>query len=561
MPPVFERQVLDSLPITVYTVDLEGRITSANRSWSRFAVANGAPELADESSLVGRSIFDAFADPMARAQVERAMQLLRAGRAPTLTWEFPCNSPDTERVFLMQISPLRGSGTGNEESGVVDDVDAPRAAEAGSDSRTPTPDSRVSGFVFSTVDITASHKSREALIDTGIALSRTIALDRVFNEVGQQVRRAVGCDAFAIAVADTAQDGAARDDAALGDAAAALRVAHQFGFEDADGHAVDAAALERELAPVWREALERGRVVLRHAERGLELTAPMTSAEGPLGAITVVGDAFESPQRLDEAERVLATLAAQTAVAIERAWLVRRVEHKRRLEAIGEVAAGVAHELRNPLFGISSAAQLLRFRTKEDPVVEKNVGRILREVERLNRMVTALLEYGRPNALRLAPVDPDAVWDEVLESQRGLLESRALLLRRTRADRPARCFADAEQLAQVFVNVLVNAVDAAPEASDLTLTSTTLPGGGWRCRLTNGGLPIPAEALARAFEMFFSTKTGGTGIGLALCQRIVDEHGGTIALESNAECGTTATIALPVAAEQVGGQRSAVGAS
>jgi two-component system NtrC family sensor kinase len=104
----------------------------------------------------------------------------------------------------------------------------------------------------------------------------------------------------------------------------------------------------------------------------------MVSNQSVLGVMTVLSDRPESVQRLDEAERVLQTVAAQTAAAIERAQLVRRVEHKGRMEAIGEVAAGVAHELRNPLFGISSAAQLLRFRAREDPVVEKNVGRILR---------------------------------------------------------------------------------------------------------------------------------------------------------------------------------------
>src|SRR5215218_3808676 len=109
---VFERQVLDALPITVYTVDLEGRITSANRSWSRFASANGAPQLADEGALIGRSIFDAIADQASRDQIERAMELLRTGRAPVVTWEFPCSSPDAERVFLMQITPLREGDEG-----------------------------------------------------------------------------------------------------------------------------------------------------------------------------------------------------------------------------------------------------------------------------------------------------------------------------------------------------------------------------------------------------------------------------------------------------------------
>jgi two-component system, NtrC family, sensor histidine kinase HydH len=228
---------------------------------------------------------------------------------------------------------------------------------------------------------------------------------------------------------------------------------------------------------------------------------------------------------------------------------VRRVEQKRRLEAIGEVAAGVAHELRNPLFGISSAAQLLRFRIADDPVVEKNVGRILREVERLNRMVTALLEYGRHSAAVLAPGDPEAVWDDVLDGERGRLESRGLVLVKERVGAVPSggvlCRIDAEQLAQVFLNVLVNAVDAAPEGSDLTLTYASLPSGAWRCRLHNAGAAIPGEVLARAFEIFYSTKPGGTGIGLALCQRIIDEHGGTIALESAAEAGTALTITLP----------------
>lgn len=215
------------------------------------------------------------------------------------------------------------------------------------------------------------------------------------------------------------------------------------------------------------------------------------------------------------------------------------------LEVIGELSAGIARELRNPLFGISSAAQLLRFRVKDDPVVEKNVGRILREVERLNSLVAALLEFGRPNGTHLEPGDPDAVWDEVLEGQRGRLESRALLLNRTRATPPVRCAIDAGRLAQLFINLLVNATDAAPEGTDLTLESSALPNRTWRCRLHNGGPAIPSEVLPHVFEIFFSTRPGSTGLGLALCRQIVEEHGGTISLESVPERGTAVTIILP----------------
>lgn len=493
--PPFARRLLDALPFTIWSVDLDGRITAANSMWSRFATDNGAPGIAAESAVLGCSVFDSVADDPSREQIERAMTLLRERRVPLVRWEFPCNSPSEERVFLMQVTAMEEDG-------------------------------EVCGFVFSTVDITPSHRSREALINTGIALAEAIALDRVYEEVAQQLRRAVPSTGFVIALAD--------------DDTAQFRVTHRQGYRDRSPE-----QLEQRLTRTWLDALATGHVVRSSEQGSLEITAPLVSAEGVLGAITLHAEPIESEQALEEAERVLAVIAAQTAVAIERAWLVRRVEQKRRLEAIGEVAAGVAHELRNPLFGISSAAQLLRVRAGEDPIVDKNVGRILREVERLNKMVTSLLEFGRPNAVHLVPADPEVVWDDILEGERARLQAKHLTIRRSRPEQPVRSLLDPEQLGQVYRNILLNACDAAPDGSELILSSQVLPNGGWRCRLTNGGLAIAPEVLPHVFEFFYSTKAGGTGIGLALCQRIMDEHGGTITIDSLPELGTTLTLLLP----------------
>jgi signal transduction histidine kinase len=234
----------------------------------------------------------------------------------------------------------------------------------------------------------------------------------------------------------------------------------------------------------------------------------------------------------------------RTSVTVSASERPALAESEPRRAAIGEVAAGIARELRQPLLAISSAAQLLRFRVADDPVVEKNVGRILREVERLNGFSAALLDYASPGSPHLVPADPDTLWDDVLESERGRLESRAILLQRVRAAPSTRCAVDVAQIKQLLSELLENACDAAPEGSDLALDSAVLADGSWRCRLHNGGNPIPPAALPRVFDLFFSSKPGSAGLGLALCRRIVEDHGGAIAIDS-AESGTTITLTLP----------------
>jgi signal transduction histidine kinase len=223
-----------------------------------------------------------------------------------------------------------------------------------------------------------------------------------------------------------------------------------------------------------------------------------------------------------------------------------RTPSRERVKLSQDIAAGIALELRNPAFAIASAAQLLRYRITDDPVVEKNIGRVLREAERLNALVSALLDYGRPPAVQLVPHDPDQIWSDVIVSRRGELESRALLVHHTSSHPRVICSIDAEQLTQAYSNALSNAIDAAPEGSDLSITSSATD-GGWQSRLHNSGPAIPPSLLPDVFEPLVTNKPGHAGIGLAVVHRILSDHGGLVALDSSAGAGTTLTFTLPAA--------------
>ncbi|HEX5077406.1 MAG TPA: ATP-binding protein [Gemmatimonadaceae bacterium] len=487
-----EHALLDALPISVYALDLGGHLTTVRQAAPRFGEDAGALTVTTGDGR-GTPIWDAMRDTMSRDQIEHAMRLLRTGRAPVVQWEIE-RGPD-DHVLLAQMTPLH------------DDARA------------------VTGFVVCTVDITSRDHVREAVFDSGIALARTIETDEAYHEAAQQLRRTLRADVVIVAVSD--------------DHDAPLRIVFDVGSDD------DRRSLEQRFGRTWQSVLETGRVVASRDAASVALTAALLGETRPLGVISIIVDDIESPEQLGDARRFLAAVASQLSSAIDRARHVAHAGRRHRSGAIGEVASGVAQELRNPIFGISSAAQLLRFRAREDPVMETNVGRILREVERLNRMVGTLVELGRPIVLNLGLADPDSIWAKVLESERGRLESRAIAIRLTRPDVPATIAVDAEQLAQAFKSILSNAVDAAPVATDISVQSTLLPTGGWRTRITNGGAPIPAEMLPRVFEPFLSTKPGSSGVGLALAQRIIEEHQGTITIESSAEKGTSVVVTLP----------------
>lgn len=224
-----------------------------------------------------------------------------------------------------------------------------------------------------------------------------------------------------------------------------------------------------------------------------------------------------------------------------------QVRQAERLAVIGGVAAAVAHEIRNPLASISGSIELLRG-VSLDADNQRLMDIVLREVDRLNGLLTELLDYARPRERLLMPIDLGAVLDETARvfaqdrTHGGRLE---IELRGGRSG--IMVAADAAQLRQVVWNLLRNAAEAMPGAGRITLTLELVDDGRTaQVQVVDAGVGISAEDLEHIFEPFFTTKRSGTGLGLPTVHRIVTEHGGQVAVNSVLGQGATVTLRLPL---------------
>jgi len=213
-----------------------------------------------------------------------------------------------------------------------------------------------------------------------------------------------------------------------------------------------------------------------------------------------------------------------------------------KLASVGRLAAGVAHEVGNPLSAIGNYVEVLR-RKGADPAI---VSALEHETDRIDAIVRTLLDYARPRAERHERVDVARLAQSVLEllERQGVLrdlEVRAEIA----ADTPA-VTGDRSALEQVLVNLLLNAADAAGAGGRVRVTTTTAPGAALVV-IADSGRGIPPEDAARVFDPFFTTKEPGrgTGLGLAIVARTVEDHGGRITVGNAAEGGAVFTVTLP----------------
>jgi two-component system sensor histidine kinase HydH len=224
--------------------------------------------------------------------------------------------------------------------------------------------------------------------------------------------------------------------------------------------------------------------------------------------------------------------------------LEEELKRNERLAALGEMAAGVAHELRNPLSSIKGLAVLLKSRFSEGGSDREAADILVREVERLNRSISELLNYARPDRLVKDMVSLNDVLRKAITLIRVDADAAGVVIEADFCPPPDLVHADQDKLSQVFLNLLLNAIQAMNGGGSLKIT--TMAGQGQlSCRVEDSGCGIAAELLPKVFDPYMTTKSGGTGLGLAMSVKIVEEHGGRIDISSTAGQGTTVVVTLP----------------
>ena len=215
-----------------------------------------------------------------------------------------------------------------------------------------------------------------------------------------------------------------------------------------------------------------------------------------------------------------------------------------RLAFTGRIAASIAHEIRNPLGNVSMSVQQLKKGFSEDSPWAKHIEVIIRNTERINFLITELLNCARPPKLNIQPHDIHETLESVLDAITTKVESQRIEVRKSFCQGLSVINVDKEQINRAFSNVMINAAESMRDGGKMTITTET-DGDFFIVKIRDTGEGIPAEDIIRIFDPFFSTKPSGIGLGLSMTYGIVASHNGTIAVESEQANGTVFTISLP----------------
>jgi len=215
-----------------------------------------------------------------------------------------------------------------------------------------------------------------------------------------------------------------------------------------------------------------------------------------------------------------------------------------KFKVLGELASGMAHEIRNPLGSIQGSLEILREDYKEGDKKAEFLNILFKEIKRLNRVVTDFLSYARPTQPALVDCDLNQLISESISIIKPEADKKQIRLNLHSVSKLPQIQADSSQLKQALLNLLLNSLQAIEKSGEISITSET--SNGWiSVTIKDSGPGISPENLSRVFTPFFTTKNEGVGLGLGIVERIVRNHRGKITVESQFGQGTTFTIRLP----------------
>jgi two-component system NtrC family sensor kinase len=395
------------------------------------------------------------------------------------------------------------------------------------------------------------HEYRAALGVFTRSIVRILDREKLIRELATTLGDALQLDRVAIVLGSDARD------------AYSVRFAvgtPPITTEFAEQHAL-VTSLSRRQQAVLRDEFEASpdpaeRTVVAEVCRrnGWEVCIPLTAGSKLIGFISLGGkrklEAF-SAEDLD----LLETLGAEAAVALENARLYEELKKSQdiirradRLSALGTLAAGIAHEVRNPLVSIQTFFQLAPERLHDEEFFTTFLGMTSNEVKRISDLITELLAFARSPTRSLRPVDLNETVERVVTLLEPEARKQKLTLVRTLSGTMPFVQADADQIKQVLINLILNAIQATPPEGTIVVCSRSVVHRDvtfGQVEIRDTGVGIPAEQLDHIFDPFFTTKDKGTGLGLAIAHQIITEHGGFITVGSTEGKGTSFFIDLP----------------
>ena len=300
------------------------------------------------------------------------------------------------------------------------------------------------------------------------------------------------------------------------------------------------------------------------------VVVPLLAKEKVMGVI--VADHSEPGKKLtQETLDSMVTFAQQAGLAIHNAFMYQELKtfsqqmeekirkttadlkkteaqlvRSEKLASLGQLAAGIAHEIRNPLTSINILIHSLAENLSTDHVHREDLLVIEEEIERINRIIDQFLRFGKPSSPHFEKTDVLSILEETLLLLRLQIEKQKIHVERVFNPLPPAVL-DREQMKQVILNLMMNALQAMPAGGQLHLSASESEEPGWlHLGIRDSGPGIPPEHLAKLFDPFFSTKDGGIGLGLSIAHRIIDQHHGRIEVASTPGEGTLFALSLPV---------------